>query len=112
MQYLRGLTKSLQKSFMASTGKLCKTFNFVFLCMYLKRNIRTREGERCNGNGKGSLPYKERLEHLDLVTLKYRKLRGDMIEVYRIVTDKYETTISPVLEYQEYRHFGPRTLRT
>ena len=33
------------------------------------------------------LPYKDRLEHLHLVTLKYRRLRGDTIEVYRIVTN-------------------------
>jgi len=39
------------------------------------------------------LPYKKRLEHLDLVTLKYRRLRGDMIKVYKIVTNKYETTV-------------------
>jgi len=35
------------------------------------------------------LSYKDRLEHLDLVTLKYRRLRVDMTEVYRIVTNKY-----------------------
>ena len=45
------------------------------------------------------LPYKDRLEHLHLVTLKYRRLRGDMIEVYKIVTNKYESTVSPVLEF-------------
>ena len=45
------------------------------------------------------LPYKDRLEHLQLVTLKYRRLRGDMIEVYKIVTNKHETTVSPVLEF-------------
>ena len=43
------------------------------------------------------LPYKDRLEHLHLVTLKYRRLRGDMIEVYKIVTNKYESTVLPVL---------------
>ena len=45
------------------------------------------------------LSYKERLEHLDLVTLKYRRFRGDMIEVYKIVTNKYECTVSPVLQF-------------
>ena len=43
------------------------------------------------------LPYKDRLKHLHLVTLKYRRFRGDMIEVYKIVTNKYESTVSPVL---------------
>ena len=40
------------------------------------------------------LPYKDRLEHLN-----YRRLRGDMIEVYKIITNKHETTVSPVLEF-------------
>ena len=31
------------------------------------------------------LPYKERLLRLNLYTLKYRRLRGDMIEVFKIV---------------------------
>ena len=30
------------------------------------------------------LPYKERVLQLNLHTLKYRRLRGDMIEVYKI----------------------------
>ena len=31
------------------------------------------------------LTYKERLEQLKLPTLKYRRARGDMIEVYKII---------------------------
>jgi len=31
------------------------------------------------------LPYIERLKQLKLPTLKYRRLRGDMIEVFKIV---------------------------
>jgi len=31
------------------------------------------------------LPYKEHLLQLNLHTLKYRRLRGDMIEVYKII---------------------------
>jgi len=37
------------------------------------------------------LPYKERLLHLNLHTLKYRRLRGDMIEVYKIIHDMYDS---------------------
>jgi len=33
------------------------------------------------------LPYKERLLQLNLHTLKYRRLRGNMIEVYKIIHD-------------------------
>ena len=33
------------------------------------------------------LKYKERLERLKLPTLRYRRIRGDMIEVYKILTE-------------------------
>ena len=36
--------------------------------------------------GLKSLPYYERLRKLKLSTLKYRRLHGDMIEVYKILT--------------------------
>jgi len=42
--------------------------------------------------------YKERLEQLKLPTLKYRVTRGDMIEVYKILTDKYENNVNLHLE--------------
>ena len=35
-----------------------------------------------------NLPYEERLRRLNLPTLKYRRLRGDMINVYKILNDK------------------------
>ena len=35
------------------------------------------------------LKYKERLERLKLPTLRYRRTRGDMIEVYKILTESY-----------------------
>jgi len=34
--------------------------------------------------------YKERLLALKLPTLKYIKIRGDMIEVYKLLTNKYD----------------------
>jgi len=43
------------------------------------------------------LPYKERLLHLNLHTLKYRRLRGDMIEVYKILYDMYDRRVAPEL---------------
>ena len=36
-----------------------------------------------------NLTYQERLKKLKLPTLKYRRLRGDMIEVYKIVSGKF-----------------------
>jgi len=37
-----------------------------------------------------SKSYLERLQHLKLPTLKYRRTRGDMIEVYKILHNKYD----------------------
>ena len=39
-------------------------------------------------------PYKERLLQLNLHTLKYRRLRGDMIEVYQIIHDMYDRSVA------------------
>lgn len=41
--------------------------------------------------------YKERLQFLKLPTLKYRRLRGDMIEVYKIMHCHYEPSVVPKL---------------
>jgi len=43
------------------------------------------------------LPYEERLKKCGLTTLKFRRLRGDMIEAYKIITAKYDNTIAPKL---------------
>ena len=47
------------------------------------------------------LSYKERLMRLNLPTLKFRRLRGDMIEVYKILTGKYDAQIVPKLALSE-----------
>ena len=41
-----------------------------------------------------NLSYKERLRMLNLPTLKYRRLRGDMIEMYKIITNKLDSDIT------------------
>ena len=40
------------------------------------------------------LSYQERLRALDLPTLKYRRLWGDMIELYKIITDKQDSEVT------------------
>jgi len=45
-----------------------------------------------------TLPNKERLRKLKLPTLKYRRLRGDMIEVFKIINNMY-STVSPLLPF-------------
>ena len=44
-----------------------------------------------------NLSYKERLQKLKLPTLVYRRLRGDMIEVYKILHGIYDMKVSPCL---------------
>ena len=43
--------------------------------------------------GMSDLSYPERLEALDLPTLAYRRLRGDMIETYKILTERYDKEV-------------------
>jgi len=38
---------------------------------------------------------------LNLPTLKYRRLRGDMIEVFKITHNIYDTTVAPDLIFNE-----------
>ena len=45
--------------------------------------------------------YKDRLNRLKLPTLKYRRIRGDMIEVYKILTNKYDSGVNVYLEKQQ-----------
>ena len=51
------------------------------------------------------LSYKDRLIHLKLPTLKFRRLRGDMIEVFKILNGYYDESTVPVLP----RNFDTRT---
>jgi len=45
------------------------------------------------------IPYKDRLMHLKLPTLKYKRLRGDMIEAFKITHNLYDLEVSPKLRY-------------
>ena len=42
-------------------------------------------------------PYQKRLKALDLLTLKFRRLRGDMIETYKVLSGIYDTSVAPVI---------------
>jgi len=45
------------------------------------------------------LPYLERLRQLKLPTLKYRRFRGDMIEVFKVIHNYYDTGASVKLNF-------------
>ena len=51
--------------------------------------------------GLRKLSYRERLVHLQLPTLKFRRIRGDEIEVFKIVTGKYDAQVTPLLPLSE-----------
>ena len=47
------------------------------------------------------LPYSERLKACQIPTLHYRRIRGDMIESYKIITGKYQGCVAPSLIKEE-----------
>ena len=44
------------------------------------------------------MSYSERLQKLKLPTLKFRRVRGDMIEAYKIMSRKYDAQVLPPLQ--------------
>ncbi|KAK3879311.1 hypothetical protein Pcinc_016096 [Petrolisthes cinctipes] len=53
-----------------------------------------------------NLTYEERLKKLDLPTLVYRRARGDMIEVFRIMQEKYDNNVVPRWERSQGATMG------
>ena len=45
-----------------------------------------------------NIPYEERLQRLILPTLAYRRTRGDMIEVYKLLHGKYDSDVSNIVK--------------
>ena len=41
--------------------------------------------------GLSEMSYQERLQYLKLLTLAYRRMRGDMIQVYKMISGRYES---------------------
>jgi len=50
--------------------------------------------------GLSSRSYEERLRALELPTLRYRQLRGDMIQLYKYVNNKYDANFVLQLQYK------------
>ena len=55
--------------------------------------------------GYKELDYKERITRLNIPTLSYRRLRGDMITIYKILTGKYDSSVtSNLVTFNNERH--------
>ena len=55
--------------------------------------------------GLKDLSYEDRLRELCLPTLAYRRLRGDMIELYKIATGKYDPAVTAeLLDFSHLQH--------
>ena len=68
---------------------------------HLKKDIRKIEAVQRRAtkqiNGLKDLDYAARLEKLKLPTLHFRRRRGDMIEVYKILSKKYDPAVTDFL---------------
>ena len=45
-----------------------------------------------------NIPYEERLQRLKLPTLAYRRTRGDMTEVYKLLHGKYDSDVCNIIK--------------
>lgn len=62
-------------------------------------NVQRRATKRLPGMK--NLTYEERLKKMDLPTLVYRRARGDMIEMYKMVQGLYDEEVVPRWERRE-----------
>ena len=80
-----------------------------FWAPYLRKSINQIEAvqRRATKNIPGfqNLSYPERLQKLDLPTLAYRRLRGSMIEVYKIL-NVYDQEVIPQMDIRSYTTRG------
>ena len=67
-------------------------------CPYRKADILSVEKVQKRATQKllslTNMNYEERLRELKLPTLRFRRLRGDMIEVYKILTGRYDKKVA------------------
>ena len=72
-------------------------------CPYKVKYIEKIEGVQRRATklvpGLKELTYEERLRALKLPTLVYRRHRGDMIEVYKLVHEIYDATAEPIIQF-------------
>jgi hypothetical protein len=61
--------------------------------------------------GLRKVPYNERLIRLGLPTLKYRRVRGDMINVFKILKGFYDKRVSPLLVMSDFHKTRGNSLK-
>ena len=75
---------------------------------YIKRQIKLLEDVQRHAAkllpGFSELTYEERLRKLKMQTLVYRRYRGDMIETYKIMTCKYDSSVQNFLDRASTAH--------
>ena len=73
----------------------------VVWCPYMVKDITRVENVQRHFTkyivGMKGLSYQQRLEKIKLPSLEYRRVRGDLIEVYKIVHQKYDPVITNTL---------------
>jgi hypothetical protein len=76
---------------------------------YDKKNVQKRATKQIPGMK--NLSYEERLRKLELPILSYRRLRGDIIEVYKIIQGHYDPEASTIIKLMNdtEQRFGTRT---
>ena len=73
--------------------------------VHVKQNIEAIENVQRRASKQiprlSSLSYEDRLRKLKLPTLAYRRSRGDTIELYKILTGKYDEDVSNLLRTRD-----------
>ena len=59
--------------------------------------------------GMKDIPYQERLDRLKLPKLAYRRTRGDMVEVYKLLQWQYDSDISNIVKLHKDSNTKART---
>ena len=57
------------------------------------------------------MSYRQRLEYLQLPTLRFRRIRGDMIETFKILNKKYDPDITPCLQLSKINNTRGNSLK-
>lgn len=82
---------------------------------HLKKDIKLIENVQRRATkqvtGLRELSYEDRLRRLNIPTLAYRRLRGDMIEAYKVSTGYYDERVSDLLAYQRDHIVNDRATR-